>query len=272
MSIFSDSDKKSRSSNWLELPNIEEIDISKEFNVSLSPTTKVFGRFSKDEIYSMMEEADLLKIIKVRGYNEFNLEINIISPLDNRIFIKTKDGQILIHLRLKYSDFSLKNDVDRFKMVYIDWLLTQNIKLKPGTHRKELYYGQEYPGLGVIHEITKFIQILTEKLGAHGVFNVPEYFHDAVLFRNKFKYLDPEKEGKFRSLLSLSPKYKIHKISNAIHQEKVICIETNEILHWFYGEMLSPIDPYLKNKVFNEEYFKKVNKIKETVHYSLQEL
>jgi len=269
MGLFDDSDKKSGYTNWLDLSDLELLDLSKNLNTSLKPDSMVFGKFSRDEIIQIMEEAELLQIIRERGYPDYKIEINIFSDLDNRIFIKTSDDKVLVHMRLKYSDFNLKKTSDRFRMVYIDWLLTQNVRFLPGTYKKQLFFGQEYPGLGIFVEITKFIQILTKRLGAHGVFNIPEYFHDAVLFRDKFRYIDPSKEGQFRALLSMGRKYRIRELSEAIHSQKLEWLDKREPFQWFYGEMLTAIDPYLENTVFDETYYGIVSQVKESSKFRL---
>lgn len=269
MGIFSASDKKSGSSDWLDLSELSMMDLSKDLNTALSPQEMVFGKFSKEEITDLMLESNLLPMLESRGYPHYKIEVSVLSELDNRIFVKTLDDQILVHMRLKFSDFSLKDENDVYKMVYIDWLLTQNIRFKPGTYNKPLFYGQEYPGLAVFVEITEFIRLLTKKIGANGVFNIPEYFHDSVLFRNTFKYMDPVKEGQFRALLAMSLTYRVRELSNAIHNKKLVWDKTGEEFDWFYGEMLTTIDPYLERKVFTDNYFEKVEEVKEQSKFRL---
>jgi hypothetical protein len=271
MGIFEDSDKRSGAGDWLDLSSLEMLDLSKELNTSLTPENMMFGKFSREEIIQFMEESGLLPVLKTRGYLDFDVEIQVLSDLDNRIFVKTKDGQILVHIRLKFSEFALKDRTDVFKMVYIDWLLTQNIKFKPSTYTKKLFFGQEYPGLAIFVEITEFIRLLTRKLGAHGVFNIPEYFHDAVLFRENFRYMDPVKEGQFRALIALSLVHKVRDLSNAIHNKKLVWSETGEVFEWFYGEMLTCIDSYLESCIFTEEYEKKVAEAKKNSRFLLLE-
>jgi hypothetical protein len=269
MGIFRSSDKKSQSSNWLDLSELEMVDLSKDLNTALSPENMVFGKFSKEEIHDLMIESNLLPLLKLRGYPDYVIEINVLSELDNRIIIKAPNDQVLVHMRLKFSDFSMKSKNNSYKMVYIDWLLTQNIKFKPGTYNKPLFFGQEYPGLAIFVEITEFIRLLTKRIGAHGVFNIPEYFHDAVLFRNNFRFIDPEKEGQFRALLKLSHRNRVRELSNAIHNNKLVWSDSGEIFEWFYGEMLTAIDPYLERTVFNEDYEKKMEQAKEKSHFHL---
>ncbi|EMM82226.1 hypothetical protein LEP1GSC037_3876 [Leptospira interrogans str. 2006001854] len=71
-----------------------------------------------------------------------------------------------------------------------------------------------------MNEITSFIKILAAKLGAYGAFNIPEYFHDAVLFHKSFQFVDPEKEGRFRAILQSFNRTNLRELSDQIHKEK----------------------------------------------------
>ncbi len=264
MNFFRTSDKQTTSSGYFDLSGLELIDISKELNTSLGLEKKIFGKFSEDEIREMFIQSNMFMILAERGYKNAKLEIEIFSELDNRIFLKTENGEILVHIRLKVSDFTLKKINESFRMVYIDWLLTQNIKLKNLRDKKKLFQGQKYPGLNIMSEITAFLLLLTRQLGAKGVFNIPEYFHDAVLFHKDFKFLDPEKEGVFRSLLSTFKKNNLRMLSNAIHEKKIFNITKNVVYEWQHGEMLSTDDDYLNQLVFSHSYFDKMEKVKKS--------
>lgn len=218
----------------------------------------IFGRFSKEDIWEMLSEAQVISKLQERGYFNFHLETQCLSHLDNRIFIKTSKNEVLIHMRLKLDDFEIKRVGQVLKMIYVDWLLTQNIRLGKRKIRKKLFEGQDYPGLNIFREIKKFILLLTRKMGVHGIFNVPEYFHDAVLFHKslKFLYLDPEKEGLFQTLLESFKKISLHKLSELIHNNRIYNMASNKTFSWFHGEMFYTEFEEIKHALFNSEYFK----------------
>ncbi|MCC6274336.1 MAG: hypothetical protein IT569_00620 [Leptospiraceae bacterium] len=271
MKLFTNSDKQTTASNSFDLSNLELIDISKELNTSLGLEKEIFGKFTIDEIRDMLTYSNIFLVLKERGYPNPKLEIEVFSELDNRIFLKTQSDEILVHIRLKVSDFALKKINETFKMVYIDWLLTQNIKLQNIKDKKKLFQGQKYPGLNIMTELTAFLLLLTRKMGAKGVFNIPEYFHDAVLFHKNFKFLDPEKEGKFRALISTFKKSNLRFLSNAIHEQKIFNVTENKIYEWQHGEMLSTDNDYLNELVFNQSYFDTVEKVKKSFLFKRME-
>lgn len=267
MDFFGKSDKKSSFSYIPENFELNLGDISTEFSSVREGNKLFFGRFHKEEIQDLLEESGIWTILSRRGYVGTILEIVVLSYLDNRIYIKNNKGEILIHMRLKVDDYYFKKVNQTMKLVFIDWLLTQNINFKNSKH-KDLFKGQDFPGLNIFKEITYFIKILSDKLGSHGVYNVPEYFHDAILFHKYFKYVDPQVEGEFISIINSFNKKNLRSISEAIHNERLIIKKSNEIYKWKHDEMIYSDLPYIQEQIFDKSYILEVNKYS-TTEFSL---
>lgn len=108
MGIFSDSDKKKGNPGFWDGQELGMIDISREFHTSLGIENRLFNRFSQEEVKEMIESAGIFRILKVRGYQDYEISLDGISDMDNRIYIKDLSGGILVHMRLKFSDFQFK--------------------------------------------------------------------------------------------------------------------------------------------------------------------
>ncbi len=268
MSIFSGSDKSTSGQSYIDPEALGLIDVNREFKTHLGIEDTLFNRFSAKEVQELLEEVGMFEMLAFRGFHHTKLEIQGISEVDNRIFIKTRENEILVHMRLKFSDFLFKKIQESFPMVYIDWLLSQNVRLGKLGEKKKLFEGQEYPGLNIMNEITLFIRMLSKKIGAAGAFNIPEYFHDAVLFHKNFRYLSPEKEGEFRALLRCFKKENLRSLSGAIHSHKILDHQSSEPYSWTYGEMVSCINTYLEKSLFDEEYDSIVARISKTREFS----
>ncbi|PJZ68661.1 hypothetical protein CH373_08275 [Leptospira perolatii] len=268
MGIFSESDKVKSGEGYIDPDALDLIDINREFKTNLGIEDTLFNRFSKEEVRTLLDESGMFDILSFRGFKRTVLEIQGISEVDNRIFIKTPPGEVLVHMRLKFSQFEFKKIGESFPMVYIDWLLSQNISHKKLRPKRRLFAGQEYPGLNIMNEITAFIRLLAGKIGASGVFNIPEYFHDAVLFHKNFRFLNPEKEAEFRGLLHSFRKQSLRDVSAAIHSGMVIDSKTEQPYEWHYSEMVSCTSPFLEKSLFDEEYDSIVARISETKKFS----
>ncbi|MDX1958286.1 MAG: hypothetical protein SFU98_06915 [Leptospiraceae bacterium] len=256
MDFFKDSDKNpSKEKYFPDTNEFELINISKELPAAQEMNAKnFFGVLTEIEIRDLLKDSKLITEINSRGFTNTLVEIAPLSFYDNRIFIRTDKGETLVHMRLKVDDFYLKKVESNLKMVYIDWLLTQNIRWKNKEFKKKLFEGQEYPGLNVMKEIENFISLLSRKIGAHLIFNIPEYFHDAVLFHKNFKFLDPEKEGTFRAILHNFSKVNLRALSEFIHTEKIWIEEKKEIYNWKHGEMIYSLQEDLGEKIFDASY------------------
>lgn len=128
MSMFSD--KKKGNPEFWDGQDLGMIDISREFQTSLGIENKLFNRFSQEEVQEMFENSGIFRVLQARGYKDYGIFLDGISDMDNRIYIKNSSGEILVHMRLKFSDFQFKKLDQSYKLVYIDWLLTQNLKMK----------------------------------------------------------------------------------------------------------------------------------------------
>ena len=262
MDFFKKSDKNKRNQSFSYLPDNFELnlgDISNEFSTVREGNKLFLGRFHKEEIQELLEESGMWTTLSRRGYVGCNLEINVLSYLDNRIYIKTQKGEVLVHIRLKVDDFYFSKINQSLKLVYIDWLLTQNVQFGK-SKQKGLFQGQDYPGLNIFREITNFIKELSVRQGSHGVYNIPEYFHDAILFHKYFRFLDPYIEAEFISLINSFKKRNLRSVSEAIHNGKVFYKNDKKPYDWRHSEMIYSDLNYMQEQLFDETYQQIVKK------------
>jgi hypothetical protein len=272
MRFFQNSDKRTLyDSEWFDLKALENVDLTADFQSSSSTEFKLFQKFSKSEVDEKLAEVGIYDKLFQRGYSNFKMELNYKGDLDNRIYIKDNLDRILVHIRLKLGDFRKGDDPIIYKLVYIDWLLTQNFRSPKKNKSPSLFLGQEYPGLGLMVEIKSFVKKIAKEIGAHGVFNVPEYFHDAVLFHKDFLFLKPEKESAFRLILSTFKKVSLRKLSEWVHSGQILD-QDGKTYEWNYREMVSLLDPGIHKVFFPDSYFKKVKSLESSMKFTRKEI
>ncbi len=218
---------------------------------------RIFGKYTEAEITELMEWSEIFAALKDKGYKNYRLELQYLSDMDQRIFVK-EDDDILIHIRLKLSDFRfrLHAGAPTRKLLYIDWLLTQHPKSKR-IRPERLFPGQELPGLGIFSQISDFITNLGLGVNARGAFNIPEYFHDALLFHRQFYFYDPVREALFRALIRDLSRYGARRISRALTDGRVRDSK-GESVTWKPGEMISPLGPELEEMLWDPDYHTRV--------------
>ncbi len=219
----------------------------------------LFGRFHRERIEELMERAGIFERLHGKGYRNFVMELQRLSEKDQRILILQGEHK-LIHMRLKLALFNFRfhPGLSRKRLLYIDWLETCH-PLCSVRREESLFPGQKYPGLGIFPQISSFFQYFAQELHVAAIFNMPEYFHDALLFHRKFRFYDPEREALFRALIRDFRHLGARKISRALGEGRV-CDAKGEPVPWRSAEMISPLNDDLAKILWNAHYERRVNK------------
>lgn len=232
------------------------------------PGVRIFGKYTESEIHELMEWSGIFREIRRKGYEDWALELQFLSELDQRILIHA-GTETLFQLRLKLSQFRfrLQPGAPTRKLLYIDWLMTRHPR-SAHVRPERLFPGQTMPGLGIFPEVADFVFNLATGIGARGAFNVPEYFHDALLFHRQFRFYDPPREAFFRALIRDLRRYGARRISTALAEGSVRDQEGQEV-RWVPGEMLHLLDPEFSDLIWSRDYFTKVVRQLKRVRFEL---
>ena len=82
----------------------------------------------------------------------------------------------------------------------IEWLCLQDPH-RPFRADRQPLPGQDHPGLGVGREVMELLLIMGWRLGCAGLIGHPAWFHNAVMYRIHYRFLDPAEEGRMLALL-----------------------------------------------------------------------
>ncbi|MCB1317453.1 MAG: hypothetical protein KDK27_15930 [Leptospiraceae bacterium] len=235
-------------------------DLGGHLNIPGDPVTgdvRIFGKFRKNEIEELMDWSGIFEELRRKGFDDFQVDLQYLSELDQRIFVKEND-HVLIHIRLKLANFRfrLHPGAPRKKFLYIDWLMTANPRAR-NFRPERLFPGQDLPGLGIFNQLSDFIANLAIGVGARGAFNIPEYFHDAMLFHRQFNFYDPLREAFFRAVIRDLRHQGARRISRAFSEGRILDL-TGKVIEWTPGEMLSILSPDVEEMVWSREYFTRV--------------
>lgn len=263
------SDKK------LDLPGLDDEGLLEDLHgghlvLPESPTggMRFFGKYTDGEVRELMDWSGIFQEIMRKGYEDLAVELQFLSDLDQRILIRA-GSETLFHLRLKLAPFRfrLQPGAPSRKLLYIDWLMTRHprsARVRP----ERLFPGQTMPGLGIFPEVSDFVFNLAMGIGAQGAFNIPEYFHDALLFHRQFRFYDPAREAFFRGLIRDLRRFGARQISMALAEGGVRDQDGREV-RWVPGEMIHLLDPEFADAIWNREYFTKVVRQLKRLHFKM---
>jgi len=269
-------DKALFGSGKIELTGLDNIDLSEDFNQPLvrgrssDGRVLMFGKFSENQIHELMDWAGIYSAVKDKGYEKCHLDLQYLSEQDQRIFLYSGD-EVLIHIRLKLSFFRFRfhSGVPQKKLLYIDWLMTRHPE-SDAIRDDRLFPGQDVPGLGIFTQISEFITSIALGVGAQGAFNIPEYFHDALLFHRRFNFYDPVREAHFRALIRDLRRFGAREISKGLADGRILN-EAGESVRWTPGEMITALDEELEEMIWNRDYFTRVVRELKRIRYRMKE-
>jgi len=124
--------------------------------------------------------------------------------------------------------------------------------------------GQSYPGLGISGEILMAMVQVCRRLGLDGLLHRPAHFHNAQVGARKFRFLDPEVEGRFRALQTLLEGLSLAEATLAIEQQRVV-FEDGKPLVWEAGHFYLPVSERLRAFVDSPDYERRSKQAREAV-------
>lgn len=129
----------------------------------------------------------------------------------------------------------------------VPWLHVQWLKLQHPYRRfppdRPRLPGQDHPGLGIGREAMELMLISGWRLGCLGVVSFPAWFHNAVLYRIHYRFVDPVEEGRFLALVDAwrTAGTSLSQASFDMNEGRVRDAEGGEV-RWHPGPMVAPLD------------------------------
>lgn len=245
-----------------DFQDLEEIDFAEELPAAthFGGSDRLFlGMLSREQLWQALEDSHIVAAVRERGYWPVTLETEFLTERDHRFFLLFRSEKIL-HMRLRLSFFRLHRHpmMPAMKLLFIDWMQSRHV-LRGATHTRELFPGQDVPGLGIFSRIDLFLRRLVTATRAFGGFNIPEYFHDALLFHRAFRFYDPAREAFFRALLRDLRPHGAREISRALSEGR-IRNRANEVQEWHGAEMLIFTHKPYAETIFDRRYDREVEK------------
>ncbi|PWT93921.1 MAG: hypothetical protein C5B54_01000, partial [Acidobacteria bacterium] len=119
--------------------------------------------------------------------------------------------------------------------------------------------GQKYPGLGIMRISMTVIVDLAKQIGKEAVVNIPEYYHNAVLYEPEFRFFSAFVEGRFQALQKTLSHFSLAEASHAVHSGKVWNESKNEPFIWRPHEQILGLVPRIIDYFASPLYAEKMH-------------
>ena len=162
------------------------------------------GHYSAAGLRYALTRYGLWSRLEERAQGAIDIQLTGVGESIETLRLRDDSGGLLVELRAGL----LSGDVDgegglpetERPWLSIEWLSLQDPHREFPPHRAKLP-GQDHPGLGVGREVMELLLIMGWRLGCAGLLGHPAWFHNAVMYRIHYRFLDPAEEGRMRALL-----------------------------------------------------------------------
>lgn len=200
---------------------------------------RLLGFYTAEGLEQALFRYGILDQIERLGYEQLTIAIDRVGSGDRvRLF-----GRITGNLdRPRRPELLVEAVLDRCtiggaELLCVAWLTLRHPRARFTEQRPKLP-GQDVPGLGLAREASELFEQTANRLGLAGVALSPAHYHVAYAARERVKFVDPARQGRFEALMrDLSSKGSLLEITTAIDQGRVRL--NGAVYRWEPSEMVS---------------------------------
>jgi len=228
------------------------------------------GKYTENVVLEILERNGFFKKIKRKDLWPLNYELDSsdFPPLQKLlVFYKTrKPENVIMDLRIKERTFRFKDKLAssisnaEFSFLILDWLTVQNPLHRFSRERPPLP-GQLHPGLNLGKRTVDIFADLGKLNHNDGLMAFPAFFHIALVFFPRCRFINPEKMGEVLSIWKAFGKVGFSKLAWIVH---LGCLRKDDgiVYKWDSEEQVYPMCKELR-KYFHSKIYKQ--KVKEAM-------
>jgi len=277
---ISDYDLQKEPRDNLDFSEDDLLDLRIMRNEAKAVDHRFLGFFTKAGIDLVFDRFGIYKHLKKQGFSNILIHFNTADIYRQRFsfyYDKIDRDHLLgemicriYHLKMDGKD-NLNLHGSPMRTLLIEWLSLQNPKKNFAKNRPRLP-GQNHPGLGLGLQIFELLWLMSKRLHCDAILNIPDHYHNAVIYSKEFFYLNPVYEGMLQAILrDFGKKMPLAHISSAIDTGCVKIKETGETLEWFTGRQLTPLKKELLEYFSTDIYRQTVKSTFKNHHFEIDD-
>lgn len=206
---------------------------------------RLLGFYTPAGVLHALEAYGVLTALRARGYAQFEVRFDLNDFVHTmRLF---GDDSLLCDCRLRRArgveDPCFAEWQRRFRpeLLVVEWLALEDPRGEFSAERPRLP-GQRHPGSGVGAEVFMMLLISARRLSLHGLIEVPQRFHNALMYSRRAHFFDPLMQGRFLAIADLVRGRSLAEVAWAMERGAIIDTRTGEPITWPVREQACPID------------------------------
>jgi acetoin utilization deacetylase AcuC-like enzyme len=160
------------------------------------PSPRLLGFYTPSGVEYGLFQLGILGHVRRLGYDPLRVEVDSPGGTGDRLRLfggAEGEEHLLIEAVLE------RRRLGEAEVLFVNWLTLRNPRVRFSPERASLP-GQDVPGLGLAREATLLLALIARRLGLEAVVLRPAWFHLARAAGPGFRFLDPERQGRFEAL------------------------------------------------------------------------
>jgi len=229
-----------------DIPHFDVRDLYAENALS-----KLFGYYSANGVRYALETLGIFKLLETQGFRDFKVEITGDDAWTQLLRVWGHNGGrslLLTEGRFRRSSWIVPSETPLLKsecgnhlfdVAFIDWMTLQN-PLADFTAERPRLPGQEYPGLGIVHEVMEVFYAVARRLHLDALLAVADRFHNAVIYSPSFFFVDPWRQAELMAIERAGAGYSLQDMALAL-EAGLLYRDRSEPYAWHGNLMINPL-------------------------------
>jgi len=254
--------------------NLDDDDLTLSL-VEKRPPPLLFNHFTPERVRKDLADSGILARIAEHGYRDVESHFEPESFFESRFRVTGHHALfgdrelLLVDCRTHQGEVEGKSpwsdNTYTFRVLFLDWVNFQDpARTLPARSLK--LPGQQYPGLGIFRQAMRMTLGYVREMGLDAAVNIPEYFHNAVLYAPHFRFFNPQREGRCQAMKRDLLPQGLAEASTALAEGRV-ALEGGRRIRWTPAEQVYPIAELLHRYFNDARYLQAVAEEKERSRY-----
>jgi len=192
----------------------------------------------------VLEKSGLLDRLRAKGFRKLQVETNLSDPTGHLLRVldmAAPEPVPLIELKLRRDPTT----APPYALLSVEWLLLQNAGHAFVLDQPQLS-GQNYPGLGLLRDITAMLVVMCERLELDGLSFRPAHFHMAETSRYVAVFWDPCQMARHEAAHRAMAGLRLSEMDQTIISGRLREIETDRPYAFESACMVVPVSDRLR--------------------------
>jgi len=239
--------------------------------------SKLFKYYSAEGVHYALETLGIFKLIEAHGFRDFKVEVtgDAWSQL-LRVWGQSGGRSLLVaEGRFRRSNWTVPSETPllksecgnhAFNVAFIDWIVLQN-PLADFTPERPRLPGQEYPGLGIFHEVMEVLYAVARRLHLDALLAVANRFHNAVIYKPSFFFVDPRRQAELVAIERAGTGRSLQDMALALEAGLLYQGGRAEPYAWHGDLMINPLAPEIQEAHQRCGYAEKVEEMSRVLSF-----